>query len=393
MCLLKPSYGQSGLREGFIINQKNDTVRGGIDFISVNRNYKTCRFKEKGEINKYTPSQIDGYGFTDGKLYSSQVQEGSFVEVLVRGELSLFKGDNVFYIQKGEGEIYKLESSVVYSVTDGKQIKTMDDSWKGVVTYLIGDCDTDLMALHNEKLSLEEKSLTKIVVDYNTCKESGFTTYNENRAPIKINFGIISGVTNSVISIPFWDYSLYKSDRYFAKEYKSLDMSNGLFVSLIMPEPVENMAIQAETHYIKSNYNSYIEIGDSYRTYFHDTHIMLKSLLIPLSLKYSLPERIFPVFFQAGYSFFWNLQSENIVVTDYERFGVITTSEYSPLDIVKIHSDIWGRIGFYKRFNHFEGAVALSYFRTNSPLGRHPTFYSYEVYIDRLMVSVILSTW
>lgn len=69
MFLLKPIF-----RNGYYITLENDTVYGLIDYRGEVRNSQTCVFKmsEVAEPEKFDPSEIQAYRFTDGKFYISK---------------------------------------------------------------------------------------------------------------------------------------------------------------------------------------------------------------------------------------------------------------------------------------------------------------------------------
>lgn len=69
---------QSDFKKGFIVTPEKDTVHGEID----SGNEKILRFRTENTIKEYTPSQLHGYGYNEGKYFTSWVLENSFVEVL-----------------------------------------------------------------------------------------------------------------------------------------------------------------------------------------------------------------------------------------------------------------------------------------------------------------------
>ncbi len=88
LIIISSSFGQNDFRSGFIITLENDSIQGQVDYRSNSQNYKSCIFKgEQGEL-EYFPNQIVGFGYTNDKFFSSQIIEGSFVEVLVDGDIS-----------------------------------------------------------------------------------------------------------------------------------------------------------------------------------------------------------------------------------------------------------------------------------------------------------------
>ena len=104
---------RSDFRDGFIIKATNDTIFGKIDYRSNLNNTKSCLFKTSSGIVEYTPDQIIGYGFKNDKFFSSEIIKGTFTEVLVAGELSLYMSGNDLFVRKTGSEMYKLESKQI----------------------------------------------------------------------------------------------------------------------------------------------------------------------------------------------------------------------------------------------------------------------------------------
>lgn len=108
-------YAQSDFREGYIINNENDTTYGLIDYRGSMRSSKHCTFKsdDASEQIKYSPSEIAGYRFTDNKYYVSRTvkrEEGAsvfFLEFLINGKVDIYfyrdKGEDYYLVDNGMG--------------------------------------------------------------------------------------------------------------------------------------------------------------------------------------------------------------------------------------------------------------------------------------------------
>jgi len=138
-CKVSTVAAQFNFKEGFIVKMNNDTIQGKIDYKLNYKLNKSCHFQVDGEVLEYFPNQIKGYGFSNDKAFTSQILEGTFIEILVHGDLNLFRYGNVFFVQKEDGEIYKLESNETNIEVDGKVGVKSDNRWKRVLTYLASD--------------------------------------------------------------------------------------------------------------------------------------------------------------------------------------------------------------------------------------------------------------
>ena len=65
---------QSDFRNGYIIDNNNDTIHGLIDYKGNHANAKKCIFKKDNNSQNqiFTPEEIKGYRFTDSKYYVSK---------------------------------------------------------------------------------------------------------------------------------------------------------------------------------------------------------------------------------------------------------------------------------------------------------------------------------
>lgn len=90
----------------------------------------------------YSPDQLLGFGYSDGRYFTSKIEKGEFTEVLVTGVLSLYKSNEIYYLQK-DTSIYRLESKLEVVNHNGEQKIRDVSNWKGVISYLLSDCSTN----------------------------------------------------------------------------------------------------------------------------------------------------------------------------------------------------------------------------------------------------------
>ena len=90
---------QTNPQPGFIITNKNDTVRGTIDYLSDLRNQRGCLFKANGEegYHNYKPGDINGYRLSDSGIFYvtrtfkvGETEKTVFAEYLLQGSVSLY---------------------------------------------------------------------------------------------------------------------------------------------------------------------------------------------------------------------------------------------------------------------------------------------------------------
>lgn len=348
------AIAQHDFREGFIITTKNDTIQGLVDYRSSKKNYKSCFFREGVTDTEYLPSQILGYGFINDKYFTSEIIEESFVEVLVQGDLSLYKSNKIFLLQK-DANIYELISKKNEVFIDGKKMIQEDKRWRQNILYLISDCIANSNNVV-ESLSYREKNLTKLIIKYNKCKEVDFLVFKESKPGTKIDWGASIGFSRSTINI-LSDIS------YLANSYSSYDPTAGLLISISSPRFAERIAFQPEVYFSQSSYTSIIGLNNR-NTEIHESFINLTTISVPLSIKYSFPGKKFMFYSQIGLSYEYHLDAEAKVYSESISNNIVNT--FPPTTFFEINTSqigYWGGIGILKSYSRFKASVSLRYFQ------------------------------
>ncbi len=356
LIIIGSSYGQNDFRSGFIITLDSDTIQGQVDYRSNSKNYESCIFKiEEGE-KEYYPNQIIGFGYNGDKFFSSQIIEDSFVEVLVIGEISLYKSRDKYHVMK-DTSFFDLESIIEKVEIEGKTGKKETGKWKGILTYLISDCLRNPSGL-TSNMKLSEKGLARLIVKYNKCTGTEFTEFKANKPWTKFDFGATLGASRSEITTDGSGFFSYLDD-----SYSSIDPSIGVLIAISSPRITEKMAFQGELHFLRSSYSSLVELPRS-SIQIHDSFIDLTTLSLPLSLKYSFPEKRYGFYLQGGINFDYHLSSDTRLISEQIRGNVVNTfPERSVFEISDSQVGYWGGIGILKSYRKFRGSIAIRYFQ------------------------------
>ena len=253
--LIPEGIAQYGFRKGFVIASEKDTIYGELDYRSNLSNNKSCLFRKGSVVTEYKPSQILGYGFTGGRYFTSQIIKGTFVEVLVKGELSLFKSGFDLYVQKINNEPLRLESKIIRETVETKVEGERNESvvyredvrWKGLLSALTSDCIESSNAI--QVLKLDEKNLTRFVIDYNLCKGSGYTDYKSKLPWTKFEYGITAGLAVSSIKTKNKPYNF----EYLDDIYQSVNPTFGVQLVVSSPRIYEKIVLETGLYYIKSS--------------------------------------------------------------------------------------------------------------------------------------------
>lgn len=185
--------------DGFVIRSSGDTLLGQVAYQSSNNYLTVCKFRIDDTEQQLYPADIRGYGFKDGRFFVSGINIGRFVEVHILGELSFYRADSSYFLQKGS-EIYELKSGLVYKEVGGQSGLMEDTKWKGIASIMIGDCIQNPMA-RLSTLKLQIKPMSKLVMDYNECRDAEYVQYRKGGKGIKVSLGLTAGFTSSTIGI------------------------------------------------------------------------------------------------------------------------------------------------------------------------------------------------
>jgi len=370
------SFGQDDFRSGFIITIEGDTIRGQVHYRSNSKNYESSIFKEEQGEKEYYPNQILGFGFTNDKFFSSQIIKGSFVEVLVVGEISLYKSRAKFHIKK-DTSFFNLESITEKVEIDGKIGTREKSKWRGIISYLISDCLENSNSL-TSSIKLDEKSLTRLIVNYNKCSRKDFIEYKVSKPWTKFDFGVTIGISKSRVQTTNESGSFSFLD----DSYSSIDPTIGVLIAISSPRITEKVAFQSEIHLMKSSYSSLVEVGG-----FQETFIDLTTLSIPLSVKYTFPKKGYGLYLQGGINYDYHLSSNTKLLSENVTGNVVDTfPETSAFKINNSQIVYWGGIGILKSYRKFKGSVAIRYFQM-------PTLNKIQVFsadINRMSLNLIL---
>ncbi len=210
-------------------------------------------------------------------------------------------------------------------------------------------------------LKLDEKSLTKFIVKYNKCKGTEFTEFKASKPWTKFDYGATLGVSRSEITTDGSGSFSYLDD-----SYNSIDPSIGVLITISSPRITEKIAFQGELHFFKSSYSSLVELESTPKG-FHDTFIELTTLSIPLSLRYSFPEKKYGLYLQGGINYDFHLSSSTRLLSEQINGNVVNTfPESSAFEVNSNQIGYWGGVGILKSYQKFRGSVAIRYFQMSS---------------------------
>lgn len=178
--------GQQGFKEGFLLNERLDTVPGFVRFSGKENAPKPCLFKSgrNEEVREVFPGTVHGFCTTDGSYYYSRHIGNTadvFLEVLVKGYMNLFKFGDIYFVEKGDSVFFELSDQMEVIVSDGARQEMRTRNFSRMLGLLVADCPSVTPQL--KKLSLREKPLVRLVTSYNLCKGSPYQVYRVKATP------------------------------------------------------------------------------------------------------------------------------------------------------------------------------------------------------------------
>ncbi|WP_224999361.1 outer membrane beta-barrel protein [Cesiribacter sp. SM1] len=367
------AYAQSNYRPGYIITIKGDTVAGFINYKGNKSSAKSCEYKKglSGDVITYKPFDLKGYGFVNDKFFQSieirstdnngVSKDQLFVEVLVRGVVSLYRDPSAFYIAKGDSTLHKLVVREDLEVIDGKKMLRRSTHHIGILTYMMHDCGR--LKEKIERIFIEEKDLTKLVEEYNRCISTDYISYKESKPWFRAGFGVTAGYRMSKLTFHSQERAM---DLFTKGTYRSQDLEAGVLLSFLSPRITERLAFQSGVLFCSPQYSAYLEAKEGNRVYRNDVIFTLNEFKIPLGLQYRFPEKQYTPFFNIGLSSTLHLKAHFLQILEVEGADEVHRYEYRNFPIAKNQLGIWGGFGVERTVSgKLKGYVEFSYERTS----------------------------
>jgi hypothetical protein len=343
---------QSDFRNGYIIKNDNDTVHGLINYKGNKANARKCIFKQNidSENQLFSPNEIKGYRFTDGKNYVSKalgkenILEQIFLEYLINGIIDIYYyrdelGEH-YLVDKGNSTMYELKNDEKEELINNVRYIKESKEYIGILKAIFKDSPT--LSKKAETIKLNHKTLIDIAHDYHNevCNDQECIIYEKELPKVKSTYGFIVGLNGMSIS----ETGYITDDLYFIKNSKfgfNIFPSIGLYYKINMPFENERLYFQYEGTYSRINLtgsDSYIE-SEYHLNYLNDYTLTLNTFNNLVLLKYELPNaKIKPTFQIGGFAryFFKTEYTQNLEVK-FESGGTyytkkITASPFSKLD-------------------------------------------------------------
>ncbi|MEO9474209.1 MAG: outer membrane beta-barrel protein [Cyclobacteriaceae bacterium] len=383
--IFKPlgSLCQSAFKHGSITTSDGVKINGQLQVRSDVKNYESCIFKSSEGEKKYFPTEISGFAYQGDKSFVSGVLPDLFVEVLVLGDLSLYRYGEKYILKKQENVHILLSTPKRVDERNKIGHYVEDNKWKGVVSFLISDCIDNLGQVIN-KVKLDERSLTKLVVSYNSCQGSEFVEIKKDLKWTEFKLGVGAGIIRSSLHT-----QNKKGDYIYIKDsYTSIDPTIGFTIKISSPRINENISLDIESYFINAHFSSLTEINGVFTEY-HRTHIRMQTISFPVSVNYIVPKNGFKISLSGGVNFDYHVQAETRRLSERVEKKIVTTyQETEAFAIKKNQLGYWIGVGAIKAVKRVDCGISFRYHlmpELNEGIGlsAHNTRFSFNVNLTK----------
>ncbi len=369
------SFSQHRFLEGYIVNQENDTLKGLVKYQRDLQPHYICKFKhsEKDTILSYDARDIKGYGFDVGIFFRSinldiyeyhfdinfdlekllkpkdyhkfktheelinqnpekdiniLVKELNdslidkqplFLKALVEGKVSLYKHGDNYFVRKGEGKFHLFMNLDEDDEDEDSQAKleSLLRRQKGILRVLMSDCP-EIFNMINQVI-LIDKSMINLVEEYNSCTNSPYYVYDPGLPLLNFRPGLVFGYHNT-----HWHNSINNIYSFLEGTTMSSEPNTAFGVSLevTFPRRLNNYSLLIEGYYFRAQlFGSYEEVTRLGNNIYHDISFSFNELMVPVSLRYTLPNVFLNPYFNAGAFCSYHLNVESYHIQDHVADG------------------------------------------------------------------------
>lgn len=287
-----------------------------------------------------------------------------FLECLITGPVSLYKANKIFYIENADTIIsLAVEQKQIERDTGVKSTMFMKKH-VGILRYLFIDCKS--LSQKINKIVLNEKSLVKIVKEYNECISSPFnntpsyTEYKTSKPGIKVNFGVIGGpVYHKLDNLAEYNSYLNNPDIGGATA-SNLTYTFGANLYLSLPRRLPKFSLISGCYYLPANFDtdySYERNNIKYYTY---VTIRNKILKFPIGVQWITPWNKINGILNFGFSFSKYIDKSYSAIIETEDTNNVIKSRELDLEFADPKTGIWLGTGISKSLSDdLQGFVEL----------------------------------
>lgn len=318
---------------GYII-LKGDTIKGLVSDEGVIKSGKIVTFKDSDDAvaTDYSPSEIDGYGATDGSRYMKlQLGVGdtattAFFRILVLGTNSLYslrddQGNVHYYFSKRTDLQELIRTTFTKKLPNRKKAIFVNEPFRALLAYLTKDCP-EVSALAPTVL-FKEKALTALVLKYNSCSSTSQVTYEGSVIKFFIIWGLVAGGSNINLVV-----ANHPTDALNGSYASSMSPFGGLFINTTLPWISRKFSAQLEALYSKHSFSNVRHDVEGFRNNEYTVDIKLQYLKVPLIVRYKIPVGKVSPFMNIGVAYaFSTKHTQRMHITSTTTSGNVTEQD------------------------------------------------------------------
>jgi hypothetical protein len=226
---------QTDFRAGYIIDLKNDSLMGDIDYRGDLLMGQVCTFKSQsnGKIIRYAPEDIAGYRFKNDKFFVAREIKGKkvFLEFLIKGKISIYylrdsEGDH-YFIEKIAGKLVELpykegikyDNKIGYRHDYDKNGNEYDKNKAyffnttthiGILIYYMQDAP-ELQSEITELKRPEHDNLIELAKKYHNivCKTESCIIYKKKKPALNFSLEVVGGLLKYNKPLDFEDKNYF----------------------------------------------------------------------------------------------------------------------------------------------------------------------------------------
>ncbi len=266
---------QTDFRAGYVIDAKNDTLIGDIDYRGDISMGESCTFKPNNtkKVVEYAPKDIVGYRFKDDRCFVSKVINGKtvFLEFLIKGKVNIYylrnRDHDYYFIEKESQQLVELPYKQVLDYTESRLLVNQSKKYIGILMYYMQDAPRFRDRITKMQQPNHE-TLIELAKDYHNavCKDESCIIYKRKIPVVSVNLELVGGFTN-----------YYNLDYIIDKNYPTV----GVLAHFWLPRTNEKLYFRTGVVYSRVRIDN--NVGSVYK--------------IPLQVEYVYPKgRIKPRF-------------------------------------------------------------------------------------------------
>lgn len=325
---------QGDFIDGYIVTKGQDTIHGQVIYLDKNSPALVCTFRHEIEEKLYKPTDILGFGYL-GRYYTSEYSSQFFLEVLIEGEINLFRYKKSYLVFKENMTLPDLAISSTDQQTFNQLLLITEYNWKGRLTRLISDCET-YDPFYFRRLNYSVNTLTNEIRKYNECKNNLTAVYNTSLPRLVISFGASYNYYYSNIAVK----STSNVSATFPTSFVGDGSNFGLSLEFMLPRKSKKTSFKVDVVKVESKISSRHTSPSGGQ----DINFRYQSLYVPILLKYDLFAKDRTPFILTGCHYL----REAAISTQFATSGFY-------------HIGVTAGIGYQYRYKSFLGQLAFRY--------------------------------